>query len=444
MKLESNLEGLGMSCKKNKVKVSDICLVTSSKRIFASEYVDSGIPFLRSKEVIERATNQDSTDTLFISNERFNEIEMKFGAPKQGDILLASIGANMGISYYVDTDEKFYFKDGNVTWFSNFTTKIDSKYLYYCLNEPHIKATMLNRAIGSAQKALTIESLRNLEIPLVPLDEQKKISNVIYYLDEKIKNNLKTNKTLEEMAQTLFKRWFIDFEFPNEEGEPYKSSGGKMVESELGMIPKEWSINKLYEFADIQKGLSYKGKHLVDEGTAMINLGSIKPGGGYRKENLKFYNGDFKERHIVKPGDIIIANTDMTQDRVILGSPLIVPNLQSKEIIFTHHLFAFKDVKISKLFLYYYLKSPSFRERAESYANGTTVLALSKDAVINIDFVKPDITIINQFDKVILPILNQIDINNEEINTLEKLRDTLLPKLMSGEIRVNDLEEIES
>ena len=248
------------------------------------------------------------------------------------------------------------------------------------------------------------------------------------------------NETLEEMAQALFKRWFVDFEFPNEEGHPYKSSGGEMIESELGMIPKGWHVGILSDYADVEKGLSYKGKHLVEDGVPMINLGSVNPGGGYRKEKIKYYNGDFKEKHIVKPGDIIIANTDMTQDRVILGSPIIVPDFGVEKIIFTHHLFAFKRVNIAKEYLYYYLKSNNFRERAESYATGTTVLAISKKAVLDIPFILPTKDIIENFVNIIKNYIEIINLNNNQITYLEEIRDTLLPKLMSGEIRVSDLE----
>ena len=239
------------------------------------------------------------------------------------------------------------------------------------------------------------------------------------------------------MAQTIFKQWFVDFEFPNEEGKPYKSSGGEMIKSELGMIPKGWKVELLKNYCELNKGLSYKGKFLAEQGVPMLNLGNVKPGGGYRKEKNKYYTGEFKERHTVKKGDIIIANTDMTQDRTILGSPFIVPDLNNSEsIIFTHHLFAFSNLKISKKYIYYYLKSKKFRERAESYATGTTVLAISKNSVLDIDFVLPTNSILKKFDLIVESFIQKIESTSKENDLLEKLRDTLLPKLMSGEIRV--------
>ena len=313
----------------------------------------------------------------------------------------------------------------------------DNDFIYYLSISPEFRNVAIKAMNGSSgRQRVQKDVLENSEFLLPPLDEQKAIAKILSDLDEKIETNNKINKKLEEMAQAIFKQWFVDFEFPNEEGKPYKSSGGEMIESELGMIPNGWRVKLLKDYCDVKKGLSYKGKHLVEDGVPMINLGNVNPGGGFRSDKCKFYDGDFKEQHTVKAGDIIIANTDMTQDRVILGSPILVPDFKTESIIFTHHLFAFRNLKIPKSFLYYYLKSKSFRERAESYATGTTVLAISRDSVLNINFVKANNEVLNKFDLITKSILDRIKNNNLEIEKLQKLRDTLLPKLMSGEIRV--------
>ena len=265
-----------MSCNElDLVKIGDICDVGSSKRIYASDYTESGIPFYRSKEVIELATNQEIINELFISKDKFNQLDEKFGSPKNGDILLASIGANMGIPYYVNTNYKFYFKDGNVTWFKNFKNNVNSKYIYYWIKSPLTQQKFINIAIGSAQKALTIDSLKKLDIYLPPLEEQENIANILSCLDEKIELNNEMNKTLEEMAQCIFKRWFVDFEFPNEDGEPYKSSGGEMVDSELGMIPKGWEVKKISELIEVKDG-THASPKVSKEGFPLVTSKHIK------------------------------------------------------------------------------------------------------------------------------------------------------------------------
>src|SRR5699024_8577850 len=116
------------------------------------------------------------------------------------------------------------------------------KYLYQLLKSPLMKNQYKSMSTGTAQPQLPIKDIKKLELIVPPLEEQEKIANILSSLDDKIELNNDMNKTLEEMAQSIFKRWFVDFEFPNEDGEPYKSSGGEMVDSELGMIPKGWEV----------------------------------------------------------------------------------------------------------------------------------------------------------------------------------------------------------
>ena len=198
------------------------------------------------------------------------------------------------------------------------------------------------------------------------------------------------------------------------------------------------NYSKLWNYCDVQKGLSYKGSGLADDGVPLINLGNITPGGGYRRDKDKFYTGEYKSKHVVKPGDIIIANTDMTYDRAILGSPIIVPNHHG-DIIFTHHLFAFRDVKLPKSYLYYYLRTEEFHGLCESSANGTTVLAINREDVLNADIPIPDEKKLALFDSIASKELELISNLNEEIEHLICLRDYLIPKLMSGEIDVSTL-----
>ena len=138
-------------------KLGDLCSISSSKRIFANEYQISGIPFYRGKEIIEKQKGEPITNELYISEDRFNEIRDKYGTPQKGEMLLTSVGT-LGIPYIVK-DEKFYFKDGNLTWFYNFRG-INNVYLYYWFLSPAAQYLINAKAIGSTQKALTIETLK--------------------------------------------------------------------------------------------------------------------------------------------------------------------------------------------------------------------------------------------------------------------------------------------
>ena len=166
------------------IKLGDLVDVSSSKRIYAKEYVDSGIPFYRSKEIIEKSKGNYVSTELYISKERFNELKNKFGAPSLGDILLTSVGT-LGVPYIVRKEE-FYFKDGNLTWIKNFKDNCHNKFIFYWLLSPDGVNQINTRCIGSTQKALTIDTLKKFELKIPPYEEQKAIARILSTLDEKI------------------------------------------------------------------------------------------------------------------------------------------------------------------------------------------------------------------------------------------------------------------
>lgn len=176
-----------------KVKLSDIAFITSSKRIFAREYQKEGIPFYRGKEIIEKHKGNSVSTELFISYERYEEIKNKFGVPRLGDILLSSVGT-LGVPWLVD-EEEFYFKDGNLTWL-RCNDKIMPDFLYLWLNSVEAKNQIHTKCIGSTQKALTIDTLNKFEVTLPSLDEQVKICKIIIPISKKIEKNRGINKNL--------------------------------------------------------------------------------------------------------------------------------------------------------------------------------------------------------------------------------------------------------
>ncbi|MBJ9903146.1 restriction endonuclease subunit S [Acinetobacter bereziniae] len=184
-----------------KVSLCDIVNITSSKRIFYSEYVDEGIPFYRSKEIIELNKSGQTSNELFITNERFEEIASKFGAPIEGDILLTSVGT-LGVTYQVKADERFYFKDGNLTWFKDFK-QISSNIIFCWLNSKEGKEQLENISIGSTQAALTIQGLKSLELILPPIDVIQILNEQLIVIYQKVNANFKQIRTLEQLRDTL-------------------------------------------------------------------------------------------------------------------------------------------------------------------------------------------------------------------------------------------------
>jgi type I restriction enzyme, S subunit len=269
-------------------------------------------------------------------------------------------------------------------------------------------------------------------------------------LDDLIELNRETNEILEEMARALFKSWFVDFDPVRAklEGRPpagMDAATAKLFpdhfqDSELGEIPKGWEVKPLGDLADMDKGLSYKGSGLADEGgMPMVNLGCFSGRGIFNTEKIKRYTGEYRDRHLVQEGDLVVANTDMTQNRVIIGSPSIVPRLgRESKFIFTHHVFAVRfkpKADIFRRYVYFTLLKPEFREIAEGFSTGTTVLALPRDGLMKYMLCLPPIALIEEFERQAELLLDIIHANNEESRDLAALRDTLLPKLLSGEVQ---------
>ena len=215
-----------------KIKLGEISKVSSSKRIFAKQYVKSGVPFYRQKEIINKKNKEELKDRLYINEELYTDIKKKYGVPKKGDILITAVGATLGIPYVVE-DEVFYFKDGNLIWLSNFSEIVDSKYLYYWITSDIGQKSMWARVIGSAQPALTIDTIKQFEISIPSYETQCKVSSILSTYDDLIENNQKQIKLLEEAAQRIYKEWFVEFRFPGSENIKF-----------IDGIPEDW-VNDL-------------------------------------------------------------------------------------------------------------------------------------------------------------------------------------------------------
>jgi len=291
--------------------------------------------------------------------------------------------------------------------------KVDPLFLFYRLNNFEKILSSFGGG-GAVFDIISKSKFEKIPLPIPPLLEQQKIAEVLGALDQKIELNRKMNKTLESLAQAIFKKWFIDDADPN------------------------WEIKKLGDLLDIDRGLSYKGKYLSDVGIPMFNLGSFNLDGSLKLDTLKYYSGDFKNNCTVNAGDIIVANTDMTQNRVILGSPCIIPDLfHDQNVLFTHHLYALRPVnEINKMFIYRSLKTREFKDQAIGFATGTTVLFLPKEAILSYEIKYPSIVRLEEFNSFYRNILKQQLVLTKEIETLSQIRDSLLPRLMSGKLRV--------
>lgn len=188
-------------------KLDNVCNITSSKRIFADEYTNTGIPFYRSKEVIERSKGLPISVELFISEERYNEIKEKFGVPKIGDILITAVGT-IGKIWAIDTDNKFYFKDGNLVWLKDIDNQLANSCFFRRLLEYLIEEYKKTNANGAAYNALTIAKLKLMSCPLPPLPLQRLFALRIEQIEREKSEVQKSIQDLETLLASRMQYWF--------------------------------------------------------------------------------------------------------------------------------------------------------------------------------------------------------------------------------------------
>lgn len=206
----------------NQYRLEDICKVKSSKRIYVRDYVDKGIPFLRGKEITEMSKNKSISENIYISEERFSEIDSKFGSPQIGDILMTAVGT-LGNVWMVNKTP-IYFKDGNLIWFTDFKKEVvNPNYLKVLFESSWFQDILINKGtIGSVQSAFTIEKVSRICIPLPELKVQDNIVLQLSKLTALRTINFKLISDLEEYSKLLFYKWFVDFNFPDKNGNPYR------------------------------------------------------------------------------------------------------------------------------------------------------------------------------------------------------------------------------
>ena len=292
--------------------------------------------------------------------------------------------------------------------------------------------------------------LAAIPYPSVSVAEQHTIAGILGTLDDKIELNRRMNETLEAITRTLFKSWFVDFDAVRAKvaGRALGISEqivdlfpSRLVDSDLGKVPEGWEVHTLADHFDAVKGVSYKGSGLGRSGMPLHNLNSIREGGGYKYEGIKYYDGEYAERHVVEPGDVIVANTEQGHDRLLIGYAAIVPPIYGIRGIASHHIFRLRrraESPLTAAFLCNLLNSSQMHEIVSGYGNGTTVNMLPKDAMEKPKIVCPPRELVMTFEALASMAGHRHNTLVLESRIFAALRDTLLPRLVSGAVAVNN------
>ncbi|XOB63842.1 restriction endonuclease subunit S (plasmid) [Campylobacterota bacterium DY0563] len=293
---------------------------------------------------------------------------------------------------------------------------------------------------GAAKDIISKSKFEEIDIWVPPPPEQSRIATVLSWFDDLIENKKKQNEILEKTAMALFKSWFVDFE-------PFKD-GEFVYSEELGReVPKGWEVRPIGEVADFTKGLSYKGTEKFYEKPKLksfvfITLDNILRKGGFKTEYTWIISDRIKKRHYLQEEDLIMANTDMTQNAEVIGSPAIVifPNDYKEKIgVYSHHItkIALKR-EYMKWYVYLFLKDT--QNENTTFSTGTNVLGLDINNFKQNKFILlPPSPILQKFHKMVEPLFKKIIINEKEIMVLRKVRDALLPQLVFGKLRVVEI-----
>jgi hypothetical protein len=292
---------------------------------------------------------------------------------------------------------------------------VDRDYLHYLCRSPHVSLALLERVSGTtgSHQRVSPSDVLSLPVPVPSIAEQKAIAEVLVALDDRIDWCASLGERLYELQDALF--------------------------TDLTRAPT-MQCRPLGEFVSLDKGVSYKGAALTDDRShpPLINLGVFGLGRAPRWEKLKWYDGKTKPRHHVAFGDVVVCATDMTHDRIVLGKALLVPQGLDGAAI-SHHLYAVRiqpDAPVSAWLIALMLNHELTRRVVASFANGTTVLSLPRDALARVQVPLVEPQRLAEFDRSVSDLQTRIDAANDEEESLREARDQLLPRLFSRQLVV--------
>ena len=398
-------------------KLSDIADVQTGpfgNQLHQRDYVDVGTPCIMPCNI---GANLDVQTDNIAHLKASDIIRLNKYCVKEGDIIYSRRGDIEKCAYINHLQEGWLCGTGCLRIRPN-TSICFPKYLAYLLSTKESKKWIVANAVGTTMLNLNSSILNTMPIFLPPLAEQKRIADILSVIDDKIELNRRINANLEQQAQALYKSWFVDNK------------------------NDDWKEVPLSEIADFVGGYSYKGNELVESSmTAMATIKNFERKGGFKVDGFKdiVASNKLKAEHHANLFDILVAHTDLTQNADVIGNAEMLLTFDKySDIIFSMDLVKVlpKQTFPYKYLLAALLKNPHFKKHCMGYVNGTTVLHMNKKALPEYIVNLPSIEEIQSMDNAFKAYYLKMAEILQENNSLSTLRDTLLPKLMSGEIKV--------
>jgi len=395
------------------------------------QFVSEGINFVKSESVGE-FKHLDQSLFQFIDEE--TDKKLKRSRLKNNDLLFSIAGAYLGKLSIVREDDLPANTNQAVGIVRLNYEEVNVNYLYYYFSQKHINLYINKLSSQSSQPNLNLDLLGNLKFEKKPIKTQESIAKVLSDLDAKIELNNRINRELEAMAKTLYDYWFVQFDFPNEQGKPYKSSGGKMVyNAELKReIPEGWEVKQINTKVKIGSGFPFNSDDYSDTGKyKIITIKNVQE--GYLETSsvdyVSFLPNNISDFCILKEGDILMSLTGNVGRMCFVDQSNLLLNQRVGKLL---------GEKDFVTYAYFFFKRPENQKRLEKIAGGSSQANLSPIDAVKDKFPIPTAPVLNNFTQLVNPLLNQILIKNQENQHLAALRDWLLPMLMNGQVTVGD------
>ena len=386
----------------------------------ASNYTETGIPFLRSTNIEPFDIKLD--DIKYISS-NFNE-SLRKSELHPNDVVIVRTGTP-GACAVIPAGVKAW-NCSDLVIVRPHRNKLNQLFLASYVN---LASGVINtQLVGAVQQHYNVGAAKKMQIPLPPIGEQDKIASIIGMLNKKITINSKINDNLLEQIRTLCTAWLSDYK-------PFD-----------GAVPSDWVETPLSDIAEFVSGYSYKGSELTDSTIAMATIKNFDRKGGFKLDGYKeiIPSSKLKESQHAELFDTLVAHTDLTQNAEVIGNAEPVMSKSGyDDIIFSMDLVKVlpKKENVSKFLLAAILQDKKFKAHCLGYVNGTTVLHLSKKALPEYKlFLPSDLSKLRPLDEIVTTLYKQISSNISENTYLEELRVALLPKLMSGELDVSGID----
>ena len=379
-----------------------------------------------------RQNSFDFSNLDFITKEKDNLL--RNGKLQRDDIVLTTRGTVGNVALYSQEVPFSNIRINSGMVIIRVNRNFWHPYFVYLFFQSHLFKKQISRLIsGSAQPQLPISILETVSIPQLTLDEQKEIIFNIKSIDQKIQINNQINQELEAMAKTLYDYWFVQFDFQDQNGEPYKSSGGKMVyNQELKReIPEGWGVEKLGELAQFKNGINYEKTSSGSEKVKIINVRNISSSTIFINQtdlDEIFLENDKSTNFIVNEGMILITRSG------IPGATRLVSELEAKTVYSGFIIASEVNDLIYKNLIFYYLKN--VEEVLKNQSAGTIMKNISQSVLTDMVVSLPPQNLLLKFNSIIDNLLEQMKNVQRQNQELTQLRDWLLPMLMNGQVKV--------